>query len=69
MGEQNKNKSDGTKISGFNSKNFLINLASGGTAAAFSKTAIAPIERVKLLLQVYFIFYLSKHFLFNYLVF
>ncbi|MCP9257654.1 hypothetical protein DINM_000805 [Dirofilaria immitis] len=31
---------------------FLIDLASGGTAAAVSKTAVAPIERVKLLLQV-----------------
>jgi len=31
---------------------FLIDLASGGTAAAISKTAVAPIERVKLLLQV-----------------
>jgi len=31
---------------------FIIDLASGGTAAAISKTAVAPIERVKLLLQV-----------------
>jgi solute carrier family 25 (adenine nucleotide translocator) protein 4/5/6/31 len=31
---------------------FFIDLASGGTAAAVSKTAVAPIERVKLLLQV-----------------
>jgi solute carrier family 25 (adenine nucleotide translocator) protein 4/5/6/31 len=31
---------------------FVIDLASGGTAAAVSKTAVAPIERVKLLLQV-----------------
>jgi len=37
---------------GFDSKKFLIDLASGGTAAAISKTAVAPIERVKLLLQV-----------------
>lgn len=37
-------KSDATK--------FFIDLASGGTAAAVSKTAVAPIERVKLLLQV-----------------
>ncbi|CAI4229069.1 unnamed protein product [Auanema sp. JU1783] len=37
---------------GFNSKKFFIDLASGGTAAAISKTAVAPIERVKLLLQV-----------------
>uniref|UniRef100_A0A915CVY9 ADP/ATP translocase n=1 Tax=Ditylenchus dipsaci TaxID=166011 RepID=A0A915CVY9_9BILA len=31
---------------------FCIDLATGGTAAAVSKTAVAPIERVKLLLQV-----------------
>ncbi|KAM3722584.1 ADP,ATP carrier protein [Dirofilaria immitis] len=37
---------------GFDAKKFLIDLASGGTAAAVSKTAVAPIERVKLLLQV-----------------
>lgn len=33
-------------------KAFAINLASGGTAAAISKTVVAPIERVKFLLQV-----------------
>lgn len=37
---------------GFDTRKFLIDLASGGTAAAISKTAVAPIERVKLLLQV-----------------
>ncbi|XP_070575604.1 ADP/ATP translocase 2-like [Ptychodera flava] len=31
---------------------FVTDLAVGGTAAAISKTAVAPIERVKLLLQV-----------------
>lgn len=31
--------------------NFLLDLAAGGTAGAISKTAVAPIERVKLLLQ------------------
>ncbi|ULU08479.1 hypothetical protein L3Y34_019583 [Caenorhabditis briggsae] len=36
----------------FELKKFLIDLASGGMAAAISKTAVAPIERVKLLLQV-----------------
>uniref|UniRef100_A0A183G885 ADP/ATP translocase n=1 Tax=Heligmosomoides polygyrus TaxID=6339 RepID=A0A183G885_HELPZ len=36
----------------FDVKKFFIDLASGGTAAAISKTAVAPIERVKLLLQV-----------------
>lgn len=37
---------------GFDGKKFALDLASGGTAAAISKTAVAPIERVKLLLQV-----------------
>jgi solute carrier family 25 (adenine nucleotide translocator) protein 4/5/6/31 len=37
---------------GFDVTKFAIDLASGGTAAAISKTAVAPIERVKLLLQV-----------------
>jgi solute carrier family 25 (adenine nucleotide translocator) protein 4/5/6/31 len=37
---------------GFDTRKFLLDLASGGTAAAISKTAVAPIERVKLLLQV-----------------
>lgn len=45
MGEKGKEK-------GFDFKKFGIDLASGGTAAAVSKTAVAPIERVKLLLQV-----------------
>jgi len=40
------------KGSTFDTRKFLIDLASGGTAAAVSKTAVAPIERVKLLLQV-----------------
>ncbi|OQR91813.1 ADP/ATP translocase [Achlya hypogyna] len=33
-------------------KSFLADLAAGGVAGAISKTAVAPIERVKLLLQV-----------------
>ncbi|PIO59500.1 ADP/ATP translocase 1 domain protein, partial [Teladorsagia circumcincta] len=33
-------------------KKFCVDLLTGGTAAAISKTAVAPIERVKLLLQV-----------------
>jgi len=37
---------------GFDVNKFMIDLATGGTAAAISKTAVAPIERVKLLLQV-----------------
>ncbi|GMS98072.1 hypothetical protein PENTCL1PPCAC_20247, partial [Pristionchus entomophagus] len=36
----------------FNPTKFFLDLATGGTAAAVSKTAVAPIERVKLLLQV-----------------
>ncbi|KAF1764140.1 hypothetical protein GCK72_004087 [Caenorhabditis remanei] len=40
------------KKEAFNLRKFLIDLASGGTAAAISKTAVAPIERVKLLMQV-----------------
>merc|ERR1712098_246488 len=35
----------------FNAKSFAQDLAVGGTAAAISKTLVAPIERVKLLLQ------------------
>lgn len=38
---------------GFDYKKFAIDLITGGTAAAISKTAVAPIERVKLLLQVF----------------
>lgn len=37
---------------GFDVKNFMKDFAAGGIAAAISKTAVAPIERVKLLLQV-----------------
>lgn len=33
------------------SKKFLYDLAAGGTAGGISKTVVAPIERVKLLLQ------------------
>jgi solute carrier family 25 (mitochondrial adenine nucleotide translocator), member 4/5/6/31 len=35
----------------FNPKKFATDLAAGGTAGAIAKTAVAPIERVKLLLQ------------------
>lgn len=45
--------SKGKKVEkAFDAKRFFIDLATGGTAAAISKTAVAPIERVKLLLQV-----------------
>lgn len=40
-------KSGGVDVAGF-AKDF----AAGGISAAISKTAVAPIERVKLLLQV-----------------
>ncbi|CAD5217204.1 unnamed protein product [Bursaphelenchus xylophilus] len=40
------------KSKGFDTRKFAIDLVTGGTAAAISKTAVAPIERVKLLLQV-----------------
>jgi len=33
-------------------KNFLVDFLIGGVSAAVSKTVVAPIERVKLLLQV-----------------
>ncbi|XP_076248707.1 ADP,ATP carrier protein-like [Calliopsis andreniformis] len=39
-------------------KSFLIDFMAGGISAAVSKTAVAPIERVKLLLQVQ---HTSKH--------
>jgi hypothetical protein len=44
------------KDGGFNVMKFGTDLLSGGTAAAVSKTAVAPIERVKLLLQVFLYF-------------
>lgn len=34
-------------------KKFVIDWLTGGISAAISKTAVAPIERVKLLLQVH----------------
>jgi solute carrier family 25 (adenine nucleotide translocator) protein 4/5/6/31 len=37
---------------GFDATKFLTDMAIGGTSAAVSKTVVAPIERVKLLLQV-----------------
>jgi len=37
---------------GIDAKSFLIDFVAGGVSAAVSKTAVAPIERVKLLLQV-----------------
>jgi len=40
------------KIDTFKYKHFLVDFLAGGISAAISKTAVAPIERVKLLLQV-----------------
>lgn len=48
MAEVKKTK----EVKKFDAKKFIIDLATGGTAAAISKTAVAPIERVKILLQV-----------------
>ncbi|WP_139119012.1 MC/SLC25 family protein, partial [Pseudoalteromonas sp. BMB] len=39
-------------MSGFDPISFMKDFIAGGVAAAISKTAVAPIERVKLLLQV-----------------
>jgi Mitochondrial carrier protein len=39
--------------------NFLKDFAAGGVAAGISKTVVAPIERVKLLLQVSRVEYLE----------
>lgn len=41
-----------SKSSGFDPVGFAKDFAAGGISAAVSKTAVAPIERVKLLLQV-----------------
>jgi solute carrier family 25 (adenine nucleotide translocator) protein 4/5/6/31 len=41
-----------TEKKGLNTTKFLFDFATGGISAAVSKTAVAPIERVKLLLQV-----------------
>lgn len=49
---------------------FAKDFLAGGTAAAISKTAVAPIERVKLLLQVrvnvMYLEFFSSHFVFLY---
>ena len=47
-----KPKTKEEKKKGFDPTSFVIDFLVGGTAAAVSKTAVAPIERVKLLLQV-----------------
>ena len=46
MGEEKPKKQ------GMNMKKFMQDWLTGGVSAAVSKTAVAPIERVKLLLQV-----------------
>jgi len=35
-----------------NSKDFALDFVAGGISAAVSKTVVAPLERVKILLQV-----------------
>lgn len=40
------------KSGGFDYEAFMKDFVAGGISAAISKTAVAPIERVKLLLQV-----------------
>ena len=44
--------SEGELKGGKGAKQFIIDWLAGGVSAAVSKTAVAPIERVKLLLQV-----------------
>jgi solute carrier family 25 (adenine nucleotide translocator) protein 4/5/6/31 len=45
--------SEGPELkAGMGAKRFIIDWLTGGISAAISKTAVAPIERVKLLLQV-----------------
>jgi len=44
--------SEGELKAGGGAKKFIIDWLTGGISAAISKTAVAPIERVKLLLQV-----------------
>jgi hypothetical protein len=38
---------------------FVKDFAAGGAAACIAKTVIAPVERVKLILQVFILFYKS----------
>lgn len=48
--------------------NFMIDFAMGGVSAAVSKTAAAPIERVKLLIQNQVIFFCAGFFVFTFLL-
>lgn len=48
----NPSKKQSSKKTLFDPVSFAKDLLAGGVAAAVSKTAVAPIERVKLLLQV-----------------
>lgn len=49
---KDKKKDDKKKAEGKGEMNFMKDFIAGGISAAVSKTAVAPIERVKLLLQV-----------------
>lgn len=51
VGSRTLAASPAEKKKDFNMKKFLADLAAGGTAGGISKTLVAPIERVKLLLQ------------------
>jgi solute carrier family 25 (adenine nucleotide translocator) protein 4/5/6/31 len=51
MGDKKETKKSSAG-GGFEAAKFAVDLLTGGVAAAISKTAVAPIERVKLLLQV-----------------
>jgi solute carrier family 25 (adenine nucleotide translocator) protein 4/5/6/31 len=51
-GGHDKKKADSKPTAKNATKKFIIDWLTGGVSAAVSKTAVAPIERVKLLLQV-----------------
>ena len=46
------------KLEGKMNKDFLLDFIAGGVSAAVSKTVVAPLERVKILLQIQVWFYL-----------
>lgn len=52
MGDEGSKPDESKKKGGGQAQKFLIDFLAGGVSAAVAKTAVAPIERVKLLLQV-----------------
>lgn len=52
MADKKKKDKDAPKAGGGAGAGFLKDFIAGGISAAVSKTAVAPIERVKILLQV-----------------